>query len=88
MKNSISLGFFRSRDSVNRRLAELNEKGYKPVVVPRFETSDLYWLAARFAEPYAQVPEIPATLLGSSAKQKTIICQDMKINGPAPGRSN
>ena len=78
LKNSISLGFFRSQDSVNRRLAELNEQGYKPVVVPRFETSDLYWLAARLAERYVEVPEIPATLLGGSAKQKTIVCRDMR----------
>lgn len=84
MKNSISLGFFRSQDSVNRRLAELNERGYKPVVVPRFETSDLYWLAARLADRYTQVPEIPAALLGSSAKQKTIICQDMKTDASQP----
>ena len=80
MKNSISLGFFRSQDSVNRRLAELNEKGYKPVVVPRFETSDEYWLAARLAEGYTEVPQIPATLLGDNAKQKTIDCQTMKTD--------
>lgn len=84
MKNSISLGFFRSQDSVNRRLAELNEKGYKPVVVPRFETSDLYWLSARLAEQYTEVPDIPATLLGSSAKQKTIACEAMATDGSDP----
>ena len=84
MKNSISLGFFRSQDSVNRRLAELNEKGYKPVVVPRFETSDVYWLAARLAEGYAEVPQIPATLLDGGAKQKTIVCEDMKTDDDQP----
>ena len=86
MKNSISLGFFRSQDSVNRRLAELNEKGYKPVVVPRFETSDLYWLSARLAEQYTSAPDIPATLLGSSAKQKTIACETMATDGKEPSR--
>ena len=83
LKNSISLGFFRSQDSVNRRLAELNEKGYKPIVVPRFETSDLYWLSARLAEQYTEVPAIPATLLCSSAKQKTIACEAMATDGKA-----
>ena len=77
MKNSISLGFFRSQDSVNRRLAELNEKGYKPVVVPRFETSDQYWLAARLAARYTLAPAIPTSLLGTSAKQNTIACAAM-----------
>lgn len=81
MKNSISLGFFRSQDSVNRRLAELNEKGYKPVVVPRFETSDVYWLSARLAEQYLEAPAIPDTLLTSSAKQKTIACEAMATDG-------
>ncbi|MBK8958608.1 MAG: SPOR domain-containing protein [Proteobacteria bacterium] len=84
MKNSISLGFFRSQDSVNRRLAELNEKGYKPVVVPRFETSDLYWLSARLAEQNAEAPEVPATLLGSTAKQRTIACEAMATDGQDP----
>ena len=37
LKNAIWLGPFSSQDSVNRRLAELNEQGYQPVVVPRFE---------------------------------------------------
>ncbi len=77
MKNSISLGFFRSQDSVNRRLAELNEKGYKPVVVPKFETSELYWLAVRLGQDTPEAPTIPDTLLGASAKQKAIACEDL-----------
>ena len=88
MKNSISLGFFRSQDSVNRRLAELSEKGYKPVVVPRFETSDVYWLSARLAAQYSEPPEIPATLLSGSAQQQTIDCADMPTDGkPAETRA-
>jgi hypothetical protein len=37
LKNAISLGLFRSQDSVNRRLAEMGKQGYKPIVVPKFE---------------------------------------------------
>lgn len=85
MKNSISLGFFRSQDSVNRRLAELNEKGYKPVVVPRFETSELYWLAVRLGQDTPEVPTIPDALLGASAKQKPMDCADLVTDTVADG---
>jgi len=64
LKNAISLGLFRSQDSVNRRLAELNSKGYQPVVVPRYETSDEFWVSAQFAAEYAEPPVLPASLLG------------------------
>jgi hypothetical protein len=73
MKNAISLGLFRSQDSVNRRLAELNSKGYQPVVVPRYETSDEFWVAAQFAAAYAEPPILPANLLGA-AGVATIDC--------------
>lgn len=83
MKNSISLGFFRSQDSVNRRLAELNEKGYRPVVVPRFETSELHWLSARLAANTPTPPAIPAALLGASARQKVIDCATLDSEAEA-----
>jgi len=44
LKNAISLGLFSSQESVNRRLAELADQGYRPVVVPRHEAERLYWL--------------------------------------------
>ncbi len=42
LENAISLGLFRSQESVSRRLAELTEKGYRPVVIPRIQTRDEY----------------------------------------------
>jgi hypothetical protein len=69
LKNAISLGLFRSQDSVNRRLAELSEKGYSPVVVPRFETSDRYWLIGRLGEAHQDsfdaTDELPAGVTAS-----------------------
>ena len=76
LKNAISLGFFRSQDSVNRRLAELTDKGYQPIVVPKFETTERYWIAARIAEQFTEAPGIPADLIGA-AKVKTIACASM-----------
>lgn len=45
-KNAISLGLFSSQAGVNRRLSELNSKGYQPVVVPYHdvEATRIYWL--------------------------------------------
>jgi hypothetical protein len=63
LKNTISLGLFRSQDSVNRRLAEMTEQGYKPVVVPQFETTENFWIRATmatgFADPSALAQELP-----------------------------
>ncbi len=43
-RGAISLGLFRHRESVTRRLAELKREGYQPVVVPRYRTRVEYWL--------------------------------------------
>ena len=51
LKNAISLGLFSSQDSVNRRLAELSQEGYRPVVVPRYEFDRIYWLHAGGSNP-------------------------------------
>lgn len=45
-RNAISLGLFSSQAGVNRRLSELNAKGYNPVVVPYHDSqaTRIYWL--------------------------------------------
>ncbi|MGR8920428.1 MAG: hypothetical protein ACU85V_12480 [Gammaproteobacteria bacterium] len=73
LKNAISLGLFRSQDSVNRRLAEMSEKGYQPVVVPRFRAKDHYWFTAALADEYGTELELPPSLLGE-ATARTIDC--------------
>lgn len=69
MQNAISLGLFRSQDSVNRRLAELSEKGYKPVVVPQFQSDERYWFSARLAADYADGLDLPESLLGDATAE-------------------
>jgi hypothetical protein len=44
MVNAISLGLFSSREAVDARLAELQEKGFVPVVVPYADVRRMYWL--------------------------------------------
>ena len=63
LKNAISLGLFRSQDSVTRRLEEMSEQGYKPVVVPKFEKTDQYWINASLAEGFEDVESIETELI-------------------------
>ncbi len=76
LKNAISLGLFRSQDSVNRRLAELSDKGYKPVVVPRYEETQAYYIALQLALSADGRPDIPASLLGE-AKVTELDCSEL-----------
>ena len=73
LKNAISLGLFSSQDSVNRRLSELSQKGYQPVVVPHFETKDTYWLYARLAANVGADFELPQGLL-AQANSSAVTC--------------
>jgi len=64
--NAISLGVFSSQDAVNRRLAEMTKKGYRPLVIPRIETTDMHWLNAEFATGYENAAEIPEDIRGNA----------------------
>lgn len=70
LKNAISLGLFRSQDSVNRRLAEMSRQGYKPVVVPKFESTDHYFVSATMAVGFEDPNSIPADVLGDASIEK------------------
>ncbi|MFT4564155.1 MAG: hypothetical protein ACI9BW_003917 [Gammaproteobacteria bacterium] len=74
LKNTISLGLFRSQDSVNKRLAEMNQKGYRPIVVPKFETTDHYFVSATMSEGYEDTKDFPAALL-ENADLEPIDCK-------------
>lgn len=74
LKNAISLGVFSSQDAVNRRLAEMTKKGYKPLVVPRIETTDMHWLNAEFATGFENRDAIPQDIRGNAGIE-AIDCQ-------------
>jgi len=48
LENAVSLGVFSSQSEVNRRLGELQRKGYKPVVVPYTGVKTVYRVDVRF----------------------------------------
>jgi len=50
LQNAISLGLFSTQASVNRRLNELKDKGYQPVVVPYRDTDAIYWIDVRLSD--------------------------------------
>ena len=44
LRNAISLGLFSTQALVNKRLNELRNKGYRPIVVPYREANIIYWV--------------------------------------------
>lgn len=50
LRNAISLGLFSTQASVNRRLNELKNKGYQPVVVPYRDAKAIYWLDVKLTD--------------------------------------
>jgi hypothetical protein len=45
LQNAISLGFFRTEESANRRVVELQKLGVQAAVLPRHKTKPVYWLS-------------------------------------------
>lgn len=52
-ENAVSLGVFSTRAAVDRRLAEIADKGYQPVVVPRTDRTTRWFVETTVAEPEA-----------------------------------
>ena len=50
MTNAISLGVYTRKTSVDRRLAQLQAKGYQPSVVPRYRTVKATWVDVLMTE--------------------------------------
>ncbi|MCP5146066.1 MAG: SPOR domain-containing protein [Gammaproteobacteria bacterium] len=73
--SAISLGLFSSQDAVNRRLAELERKGYRPVVVPQFRTRDEFRLYAELAQGFEDPAQTPVDA-ESDIAVATISCAD------------
>jgi len=75
-KNAISLGLFSSQDAVNRRLVELERKGYNPVVVPQHKISQVFWLDIQL-EDGITLPELPEGI-----EIRNLDCLEIALLGP------
>ena len=62
MKDTISLGLFATQEAVNERLGEMQRQGYRPVVVPQYETRREFWLRAELGAGYENTSQIPPEL--------------------------
>jgi hypothetical protein len=50
LRNAISLGLFSTQALVNKRLNELKNKGYQPVVIPYKDAESVFWLDIKLAD--------------------------------------
>jgi hypothetical protein len=58
MVNAISLGLFSTQAAVNRRLREIKNIGYKPIVVPHYGKKKIHWLDIRIDKKTPVLNEI------------------------------
>ncbi len=82
LEHAISLGVFSSQDAVNRRLAELNEQGYQPIVVPRTEATEVYFLGVQLAQGHEEPPVLPSELLGAASAEPVDCTNLTKLLSP------
>ncbi len=48
LQNAISLGLFSTQSAANKRLNELENIGYQPIIVPRYKSQSIIWVDAKF----------------------------------------
>ena len=79
LENAISLGLFSSQSAVNKRLGELKNKGYKPIVVPYSNLDQIYWLDIRLTVATGVIEEM---FNGYPAQFKSVPvrCDDIAIS--------
>lgn len=56
--NAISLGLFSSQAAVNRRLNEIQAKGYQTVVIPYSGSNQIHWFYVRIVKSASYVNEL------------------------------
>jgi hypothetical protein len=78
LENAISLGLFSSRDAINNRLRELNDKGFVPIVVPYADVNRIFWLNIKMTTAAAVADEIYS---GFPAKYESIPVNCDDISG-------
>ena len=67
MSHAISLGVFSSQENVNRRLAEIEKQGYRPIVVPRRDVGGQRFIEAELAAGFEDPARLPTAELGGAA---------------------
>ncbi len=82
MANAISLGVYSRKDSLRRRVKELNSAGYQPSVIPRYRTQKASWLDTKLP-PGKTIPAEDFARRFQDMEANTMICNDtLKLPGP------
>jgi len=58
LQNSISLGLFSTQAAVNKRLNELKNKGYQPIVVPYHNAKLIHWVDIKLVKQQGLLTDI------------------------------
>jgi len=82
LENAISLGLFSSQAAVNRRLRELQDKGYQPVVIPYNEGRPVYWVDARILQ--SDTIEALTRTFPSGLNYLPVQCDKIALSEPNP----
>jgi len=81
--NAISLGLFSTQASVNRRLREIADMGYKPVVIPHYGGRKIHWLDIRLDK---KTPVLNEIIEGFPARYNSVpvTCNEIAISTVNP----
>ncbi len=60
LANAVSLGLFSSQADVNKRLQQLREQGFQPVVVPYAKVRKIHWVDVRLPKDDALLKDVYA----------------------------
>ena len=80
LENAVSLGLYSSQSAVNKRLSELKQKGYKPIVVPYTNADQIYWLDIRLASGSDIIEKMYSDYPGQF-KSIPVRCETIAISG-------
>ena len=80
LSNIISLGLFSSQSGVNRRLREIEEKGYRPVVVPYHTEKEILWLDVMLSDYNDTLLAAVHSGLPSIYNSVTAVCSEIAFS--------
>jgi hypothetical protein len=100
MANAVSLGVFSRTDSRDRRVREMNQRGYQPAVAPRYRVKRASWVDVNIAAntlttesikarwPDVEVNPKPCPVSATDANSAIAVGQAASYNAspPAPRR--
>lgn len=83
MENAISLGVFSQRDTLRRRLRDLEARGYQPSIMPRYTSEKLSWFDVSFerGEQLTQ-SEVGARFAEMELREASCVSGEIARGGP------